>query len=645
MIFLRSCREKPKDSFEDSSNRPSEKKTRRKSTKAADTEAEISRYFMSAKPTSLDVMKPHGQRHQQDRGRSRDHESPQAFVDLPDRPFLGFGSCGPNTSISPAKIPVNTDSRSLHREDSWSPTRSTSYLTWSQSVRPSFGSPLLNRPYHVEPLTSSKLSNRKRKSPAPHKGQYSLPSLSPPCVPTTSSKTQDAASIPFSAHENANEGPSRNSESRSATGERLRLREKSQNHGDTGIIKLDAAKIPHEIEDSIADSTHPAETATHDGPESALLSRDEATCQSSRHEPQREPQREPQAYGVRPFSAQMPIISPHKDPLDDVLEALLTDCNTNVAGSDLASRATSGHRNLYVREEEGIPDRIQGYSRMPARAFVNSVYAPEASASAPKFSGKPRSASLQQDFPHDSSISTHTLSKGDLSFSNRPSLGYAPGYRPIESEVDSRSAWNGYGNLYERQQEQADPRPETSRENRPPYIALRENLSGSSRETDHTAARDEYAQKLHFVELGDGFDDHRPYLYKTVQEGNDNEDYEEIRHGEWDIDHGTSYDSGPSIFHESHEDSNHGIMAENNVSDYQRREINADHEQSAAQEADQDEVEPHQLFTTSIPDTYPSWPSHHIFSRDSGLERCAAVSQVHDVDAALSGFWTPHKLY
>ena len=624
MTFLTSRRERPKDSFEDTSNRPSDKKKQWKSTKALDTEAEFSRYFTSAKPASLGVTSPHGQRGQQNRRRTRDHESPQAYVDLPDRPFLGFGSCGPNTSISPAKIAINTGSRGLRSGDTRSSTRSTSYLTWSQSEGPSYASPLLDRRHHIESLASSKLSNRKRVSQGPHEGQRSMSPVSPPCGQRTFLGTQGAVSNPSSEHENPCKAPGQNSKSRLATGERLRSREKSQDHHDTRTIVLDAAKAPQNIEDSVHDKTYPAEASGHGGPEPVLPSRNQAACQFSGHEPRCEPQ----AHDTRPLSAQIPTISPHEDPLDDILEALLRDCNTKVVGPDLFPGATPIHRNSNDSEEARIPDRIKQRSRMPAHVHFNSNYSPENPASAFRSSRKPGSAGHQQASPHADPKSTHKLSRGSLNSPNRPNLGYNLSYPsvPTQNQVDSRNAWNGYDNLYERQHEQEDFRPETSREHIQPYTAVQDDLSSPSRETGHSAGPSEYAPGLHPVEVGDDHED---------------ENCQEIRHYGWGhqhIDHETFYDSGASIPHESHEGFDCGIMAQNHVNDYKERE------QSITQGADQHENE-QQLFTANMSDAFPSWRSHRLSGSNYGLERCAVNGQVQDVDPILSGFWTPHKLY
>ena len=633
MTFLASRREKPKDSLEDSFNRLSNQKKRRKSTKATDTEAEISRYFTSAKPTSLEVTSSYGQKRQQDRRRSRDHESPQACIDLPDRPFLGFGSCGPNTSISPAKLPLNKSPKSLRLRDSPSLTRSTSYLTWSQSGAPSYA-PTPDRRPRVEPLASSKLSNRKCTSPAPHRRQHSVPPVFPSCVQTTSSGTQHAASRPSPRHEIANQAPGQSSESRLATSERLGSREKIQVHGDTGTVQLDAARVSQGTEDSVPDTANPAEAATHDGSNSALQLRNEAACQSSGCEPRYEPQ----AHDVPPLSDQKPINSPHKDQLDDILEALLRECNTV---SDLDSRATSIHGNLHVSEEARIPDRAQHYSPVSARALVNNVYALERPASALKSTSKPRSASLQQPSAHDGARSTLTPSSGGLNSFNRPSSGYTRGHItiPTQIQLDSLNAWNFYESMYEGQQEQVDLRPEASRELRQPYTAVRADDTILSGETDHAASSNEYTKDIFPMEERDEVHDDRLHSYETLQEEDEDGNHEGIGHGEWDdefgdrfIDHGASYNSEGPIFDEPQEGWNHGFNG------HQQRVENVDRERSLALRAN------HQLFTTNMPGTYSSRRPDHTSNMKHGFEGFANA-QVHALDPPLSDFWTPHKLY
>ena len=639
MTFLTSRREKPQSSFEDSSNKLSDKKKRRISTKAADVEAEFSRYFMSAKPTSLDLTASHRQRYQKNRRQSRDHESPQAFVDLPDRPFLGFGSCGPNTSISPAKSPVNRESTSLRCGVSRSSTPSTSYFTWSQSQGASYASPPPDRRNHVEPTKSSLSSNRKRTSTAPREGRHSIQLHSPPRLQTTSSGAHGAAFRSSSKPENAYEAPCQNSVSPLATDERLRLGEKSQNRSDNGIIELDVAKIPQDTKGSIPDKTHPAENATHNDLQSALPHEDQAAHLSLGHGRRCEPQ----AHGVRPSSARMPTKSPNKDSFDDILEVLLRECNTNVADSYQASGATSSHCKFCVGEKTRMPLRLQESSRMPAHTFVNSVCDLGTQAPAPISSKKPRSASLQLASVIDESRATDTLFSGNLNCFDRPSLGYTGGYppSPMQDQMDLKNAWNSYDNIYEKQQEQANIMPGTSMGHLPSNEAVQEDLLGWSGESDHGDGPRKQVPGDHLVEVRDGFDDYGPYPYEFLQEGNEYDKYQNVGYDEWYDQHfdiENSYNPGAPNSDEIHERLDNGMIATNHTNDNQEKE------QSFVQRVDEQEMKG-QRFTTNVSDTCPSWRPRRLLSIKHSLEACPTNARTQDVDSALSEFWTPHKLY
>ncbi|KAL8698482.1 MAG: hypothetical protein Q9201_006548 [Fulgogasparrea decipioides] len=118
-----------------------EKNTRRKKDKAADTEAEISRFFASSKDQEQntgDAAKRRGS----DSGKKRQVErmdeqqrSSLPPVDLPERPFLGFGTCGPghNSPMAPASASVSHGDGHVSLRRRSPPSRSTSYYTWSRS--------------------------------------------------------------------------------------------------------------------------------------------------------------------------------------------------------------------------------------------------------------------------------------------------------------------------------------------------------------------------------------------------------------------------------------------------------------------------------------------------------------------------------
>ena len=625
MAFLASRRERPKDSFKDSLNGPSDKNKRRQSTKAADTEAEISRYFLSVEPTSLNATNSLGQKRQQDERKAPDHESPQAFVNLPDTPFLGFGSCGPNTSISPAKVSDN------RRGDSPCPTRSTSYLTWSQSEAPSYASPPPNRPHCAMRSKVSTSSDQKCTSSTSHKSQHSTQSGCRARVQQTSTETHSRYETPVEVLE-------RDHKPRLANEEGLGSRENTSNQDDTGNNKFDVANGPPQIEEPVPEKVDPAQVDKHGDSKPAIPPKDQVRGQSSGSEPRIKPQ----AHAVRSLSTQLPVISPHKDSLDDILDALLRDCNTKFADRNPASCATSNHPNICTNEETSTLDKIQEPSCMPSHASVNRVPPVEASASVSNSSRMPHRAILPYASTHDDSMSTHIPSRGNVSSSHRPSqchTWYDRGYSsiPMQNQTASTNAWTGYDTLYERQQKQAEPTPEASTETVQPYTAVRDNLSDTRRETDYAAVPDMYTQDVDIMDVGDKLDGHSPDIHQTLQGRNEDSVHQEIGYGGWD-DQLDDYGAPETISDESHIGHDSGLMAENNFSTYDQGEMNATYERSPAQLS-------HQHIIRNIPDTRFSWRPHQIFSRKEDVESCAADAQVNEADPALADFWIPHKLY
>ena len=639
MTFLTSRREKSKDSSEGLSRKLMDKKKPRKSTKVADAEAEISRYFMSAKPTSVDVTTVHRQQDQQPSRWSRDHESQQAPIDLPERPFLGFGSCGPNASTSPAKSLGDRNSKSLRRGASRSFTRSTSYLTWSQSRAPSHASSPPGRNHHVEPLKSSKLSNRQRTSSASHKDRQPISLVSPSGVQRISSGIQEATFRPASKDGNANEAPGQNIEPQLAIGKQVRSREQSQKCSDTETIEPNAANIAFDIKGSTAENTTPAEAAAHDGADLVLQPPNQTAYQSAAQKPQCGPP----AYEVRPISAPMPTNPPYKGQLDDVLEALLRDCNTNAVDSNPLSRATSTDYNLHADREMRAPAGRQEHSRMPASTSVNREYTTEALASASKFSRKPHSASAQYAPTLDDSRSTHTPSIGNPNSSNGPSFNNIEGHPVIsaQNQVDSKNAWNGYDTFYQPQQEQTDAMPETLTRRLAPDEAAQDNQLGMLEDTDHGTRSSDRVPGHHFAEVPDDFDGDAPKHYQSSQVANENNNYQEVRHGErydQEADQRAFYDSGASMLDVTYDGIDDENKATNHTDGQQQRE------RPFSQGPDKPDSD-HCLFTTNLPEIYSSWQPRQLSISDYGLKVYAANARVQDVDSNLSKFWTPHKLY
>ena len=631
MTFLTSRREKPKGSFEDSSNKFWDTKKRQVSTKVADTEAEFSRYFLSTKSPNLDVTASHRQRDQQDRRQSQDHGSPQALVDLPERPFLGFGSCGPNTTISSAKSLDNTDSRSLGRGVSRSPTASTGYLTWSESRGASNASPPPDRRHHVESLKSSNLANRKYTSPAPHKVHHSVPPVSPAQEQKTSPGGQRTAFRPCSKRKTTNRAPAQNKKSLLAIAERSKSGAKSQSRDDTGTVDLDAPEISPKIDGSIPDVTDRSKTATHDCPESASTTSKQADRQISGHEPRRKPL----DHGLRHISAQMQTKSPDRDQLDDILEALLKDCNTFVDRSDAASLATLSHPKSHAGEEARLPAEIPEDSRKPAHAFVNSNYTSEPPAPAPSSSKDPCSAKPHLVPVIDHSIPTHTPFTRSPNISGRPSLDYPQGYPPsrMHNEMNLTNAWNGYDTFYGRRQEPADGMQNTSMGRILPNEAVQDDLVSPLEKSYDGVGPCKQTPGCHPVGVRDGAE--------SLQVRSEHDNHQRVWRGEWydqPVNDQASNETGRLLLDMSYEGFDDETMALNHAIEYQGKE------QSFAQRTDEPETED-QRFTTDVSDTYHSRrPCQHVSSK-YGLEAPPNNYWVQDDGSAMSQFWTPHKLY
>lgn len=149
MTFLNPRKDKPEEPVISA-----DQKKRRKKDKTADTEAEISRYFASAKardsdPTIARKERARGLETSRAREKFCKRSEAEEFaylgrsslppVELPERPFLGFGSVG-GSLVSPVRksdFPVSPPRRSHPTQRDLSPSRSTSYFSWSKTRSPS----------------------------------------------------------------------------------------------------------------------------------------------------------------------------------------------------------------------------------------------------------------------------------------------------------------------------------------------------------------------------------------------------------------------------------------------------------------------------------------------------------------------------
>ena len=165
MSFLNSRKEKLENSAKDV-----EKKAQRKRNKNADTEAEISRYFISKKSSGhreeifendpaveSSHQRTHHEHFRSGRKFSRNHDLPISLPGLPEKPFLSFGRSGaPTTSPEMRNRMNSTPNRITRSQDKiMSPTQSTTYYTWSKTRDGSENSFQLP----ISPDVRSRLSN------------------------------------------------------------------------------------------------------------------------------------------------------------------------------------------------------------------------------------------------------------------------------------------------------------------------------------------------------------------------------------------------------------------------------------------------------------------------------------------------------
>ena len=429
MAFLDPRRAKPAEPVKSSSNQRHEKMKQRKSTKAADTEAGISRYFTSTKPAeqTQGARRPQ-HKHRQSPKEIRTHESPPAYVDLPDKPFLGFGSCGTH-SASPVKRLSGSALKDLEGKLAQSPRHSSSYLTWSDTNAPSRSTHTQERTF--VPLQSSELSNRNARfldlratpPPPPH------PLNSPSDLSKITTRERNFINGPTS-RENRIVGSYHHSANRSPK-TKVRL-----------PIRRAAANEPQEI----------AQAKIND--------RVDVQCKEEGAVPIRQicsPQ--VQSYGkpmglglqntiVSPPQIPGPENPPCNGPLQDALETLLSQLKAErMAGAQQSSmeRTTSDD----PRRSEAVID--DGTIRVPiVSSGGDTCHKPH---SLP--SEAPNSVPLREGhWPGSRRLAMSPLLHNTIALLRPPSNTALRKTSPAHSSKgDTRSAWTGYDSMYERQQD------------------------------------------------------------------------------------------------------------------------------------------------------------------------------------------------
>ena len=640
--FLNSHRAGPEDNSNPLHTKPSDKKKKRKTTKAADVEAEISRYFTSAKVSHRSVPDSYPQAHlrQQQAQRQPQHcDSPPNFIDLPDKPFLGFGSSGV-ISTTPVR---RDDCRALIDHDSLftrSQTRSTSYFTWSQSGVRSQASPQC-RDKGVVPLASSQYSNR-RTTPISSRAERPQPPKSSRAGRRLSGSYRDAAT--------GTTPPDRLSTKDQTSGSPLpkdgRRGESvcSLDHIRTRRTQAETDNRPSRVEPGPEEgpasgpSPRQSETRSHQrSPCGATPTPVTPRCGQKAHPGP--------AYAYLNGSIRECENSPHFDPLEAVLAEILQESKqlSPVKGLSSGHESQRPHdvgpeQQRTINSGSGLP-RNEPSARVKPRPHIDRFYDPSLQLDHSIDSHSQRYHGVMAESQHGQNSARKPSRPTVRSLTTRSTMKYVAGPLPNSGRgrVDSRSAFDGYASLYEQQQ---------NRENRASFEGQRIDTESLLGESGIHEQPGDYAMHLAYHNQGSGkppigmedhFNDYRP----SFQEG-----------------------SGP--YHHSHEHVEHEpTLADdfaNQSNDYsawvngdqpflsqidnelESADLMYSHYDGLQQQNDDIMIEPDGSSVADRTGTHNPWCSVSNLAPPNGVE-ASSIAQCQVDDARLSHFWTPHKLY
>lgn len=437
MSFLNSRQCKPTEIAKPIDTRPAQKCKTRKSTQLADTEAEISRYFTSTKILDKNPSdRPDGPKQRESHRRARTRDSPSDFVDLPGTPFLGFGSCGA-VSTSPGKKLGSPALRDLERRLTRSPTRSTSYLSWSQSGAPSQGSNQLKK-HNICPMEPSRALNL-----ASHEADSSRQTLASSHVDKTLLENHCTRISDISE---------RNDQSRSGQCQGHSLIAKARCSG-----KVEQRNQDREIKETGQHSGLNTLGSVEGTSERAQTLRSPDLRRGNLASPSMDgmlaDRAESDAEAIAlPRPSDM-VIDTAMDPLDTALEALLHDARSMDRKVEMVATGMTDSLPNHTKHVETTPaDQTRHTPRTASKygALPSIVAAgPHTGCNMPH---------LQSDHGIEVSKDQRSMqfTSGPSSHSSkRPQCGdYTPELllSPYSRKIDSRSAWNGYSDTYERQQ-------------------------------------------------------------------------------------------------------------------------------------------------------------------------------------------------
>lgn len=434
-----------------------EAKSRRKRDKNADAEAEMSRYFTSKKPSDYRKQPPedlptfessppknrHEELHRIRKSSKREDPS-LSLAGLPERPFLGFGSSGaPTMSPEMGFQMVHKSNRATQSQSrTLSPTRSTTYYTWSKTES---RSPNSAKPHSIRSVRTRSLSRFSQRNLAQRDELLSPPDLK-------NNDSQERSGINRSCPRGGTSGSpnrdvARNDKDESLLGLMARSpgSQLKTNQPDQDKAASIAAKSSHKPKaDSLVGGTVAGDASTDGG-----LIADRILPSSS---------------GPYGLSTQMPLAA-----FDTVLETLMT----NIKGPELQSLHNTA---CEASTMSGFQNRKQSISSCKISSACEpakkGISLPEDGTNellgedlAPKYMGsKPTTISMPQIYGSRANQATHSSGpclttsgsgRGPAIRTNSFGENFSREMdRPRGNDGAVRTAlnsWSGYDNLYEQQ--------------------------------------------------------------------------------------------------------------------------------------------------------------------------------------------------
>ena len=454
LTFLNSRRTKPAEVTKNSGSRPSKTTRQRKSTKAADTETEISRYFMSSKAQNDESSDQYIQSERQPTHKSGDgHVPTPTFVGLPDTPFLGFGSRGEN-SLSPAKGLNSPALQDLEKRITKSPSRSTSYLTWSESGIRSQASSCYRKKTN-SPSKLLQISMPKEGSPRKHQARLSHS----PNPLRTAEKTSVKKHSPVAS-------PSQDKSNKS-------------DH-----IQYSSSQILARPAEQTANSRKSQEIRNvARNPSKAVHCSQKPTTKDFQCSPRTQVSLSPKSHYPKSTPLPAGIVRDHADQpssartttrqileskdrarqkrLDEALEALLMDCKTNRTVDDIESMIRQRKSGALGSHDHLTTIPTNKHLCSLSRSSSHCRLAATASSSRCSVSARTNHEHMNrvaQISPKN--LKAHSPTRSNPLF--EPSVGLSNGsYQRLKSDLplnsdyqrgETRSTWTGYGTLFEQQQ-------------------------------------------------------------------------------------------------------------------------------------------------------------------------------------------------